>query len=84
MNGLIENLKGKLRSCFNGYGSFENNAMLILMIFFVAILTLLQVACSQQPDSDSAWDKPFGSPQYLLHAQDTAQWTAPVPTTGGS
>jgi hypothetical protein len=65
MNRLIENLKGKLRFCFNGRGLFENNAMLILMIFFVATLTLLQAACSQPADN---WDKPFDSPQYLLHA----------------
>jgi hypothetical protein len=68
MNGVIENLKGKLRFCFNRRGLFENNAMLILIIFFVASLIFLQLACSQPADDNSVWDKPFGSPQYLLHA----------------
>ena len=68
MNRLIENLKSKLRFCFNGRGLFENNRMRILIIVFVATLALSQVACSQQPNSNSVWDKPFGSPQYLLHA----------------
>jgi hypothetical protein len=79
MNRLIENLKGKLMSCFNRRGLFENKAMLILMILFVATPTLLQLACSQQPDSISVWDKPFDSPQYLLHATGHGTMDGPRP-----
>jgi hypothetical protein len=68
MNRAIENLLGKQTFCFNKRGLLENNAMLILIIFFVTSLTLLQLAGSQPADENSIWDKPFSSPQYLLHA----------------
>lgn len=68
MNSVIDNLKDKLRLCFNRRGLFENNAMLVLVILFVTSLIFLPLACSQPPDSISVWDKPLGSPQYLLHA----------------
>ena len=68
MNRVIENLLGKLKFCFNKRRLLGNNAMLILIIFFVTSLILLQLAGSQPADENSIWDKPFSSPQYLLHA----------------
>lgn len=79
MNRLIDNLKGKLRFCFKGHRLFENGAVLILVIFFVATLTLLQVASPQQPGSISVWDKPFDSSQYLLHATGHGTMDGPRP-----
>ena len=67
MNRVIENLLGKLGFCFNKRRLFENNAMLILIIFFVTSLILLQITCSQTADTNSNWDKPFDKPMYLLH-----------------
>jgi hypothetical protein len=71
-------LKGKPKFIFNNCGFFKINAMPILMIFFVISLINLQLGCSQSVGDNSIWDKPFSSPQYLLHATGHGTTNGPV------
>ncbi len=78
INNVGENMKSAVVTSKSSSFRFVSSISVILLLAFILIQPSISQSTANSSDQNSIMDKPFGSPQYLLHATGHGTIDGPV------